>query len=76
MSPAARTSAAWPGFVRRKRAFTRASSSENVSSLVSSVRGLVHGEVVGSDVLWVLVWAVALVAVLGPLTMRRYRTRN
>jgi ABC-2 type transport system permease protein len=46
-----------------------------VSSLVSSVRGLVHGEVAGSDVMWVLVWAVALVAVLGPLTMRRYRDR-
>ena len=46
-----------------------------VSSLVSSVRGLVHGGVAGSDVVWVLVWAVALVAVLGPLTMRRYRDR-
>jgi ABC-2 type transport system permease protein len=46
-----------------------------VSSLVSSVRGLVHGEVAGSHVVWVLVWAVALVAVLGPLTMRRYRDR-
>ena len=46
-----------------------------VSHLVSSVRGLVHGEVAGSDVVWVLVWAVALVAVLGPLTMRRYRNR-
>jgi len=46
-----------------------------VSSLVSSVRGLVHGQVAGSDVTWVLVWAVALVAVLGPLTMRRYRDR-
>jgi ABC-2 type transport system permease protein len=46
-----------------------------VSSLVSSVRGLVHGQVAGSDVMWVLVWAVALVAVLGPLTMRRYRDR-
>jgi ABC-2 type transport system permease protein len=47
-----------------------------VSSLVSAVRGLVHGAVAGSDVVMVLVWAVALVAVLGPLTMRRYRTRN
>ena len=46
-----------------------------VSHLVSSVRGLVHGDVAGSDVVWVLVWAVALVAVLGPLTMRRYRDR-
>jgi daunorubicin/doxorubicin transport system permease protein len=46
-----------------------------VSHLVSSVRGLVHGDVAGSDVVWVLVWAAALVAVLGPLTMRRYRNR-
>ena len=46
-----------------------------VSHLVSSVRGLVHGDVAGSDIVWVLVWAVALVAVLGPLTMRRYRNR-
>jgi ABC-2 type transport system permease protein len=47
-----------------------------VSSLVSAVRGLVHGDVAGSDVALVLLWAAALVAVLGPLTMRRYRTRN
>ncbi|MGY1829594.1 ABC transporter permease [Geodermatophilus sp. SYSU D01180] len=47
-----------------------------VSHLVSAVRGLVHGAVAGSDVVLVLVWAAALVAVLGPLTMRRYRTRN
>jgi daunorubicin/doxorubicin transport system permease protein len=47
-----------------------------VSHLVSAVRGLVHGEVAGSDVVLVLVWAAALVAVLGPLTMRRYRTRD
>ncbi len=46
-----------------------------VSSLVTSVRGLVHGEAVGSDVLLVLAWTVALVAVLGPLTMRRYGNR-
>ncbi|SFT95061.1 ABC-2 type transporter [Geodermatophilus amargosae] len=46
-----------------------------VSHLVSAVRGLVHGEVAGSDVVLVLVWAAALVAVVGPLTMRRYRTR-
>ncbi|MEX5718275.1 ABC transporter permease [Geodermatophilus maliterrae] len=46
-----------------------------VSSLVTSVRGLVHGEAAGSEILLVLVWAVALVAVLGPLTMRRYGNR-
>jgi ABC-2 type transport system permease protein len=46
-----------------------------VSSLVTSVRGLVHGAPVGGDVVLVLVWAVALVAVLGPLTMRRYGNR-
>ena len=46
-----------------------------VSSLVTSVRGLVHGAPVGGDVVLVLVWAVAFVAVLGPLTMRRYGNR-
>ena len=46
-----------------------------VSSLVTAVRGLVHGTVAGSDILLVLAWAVALVAVLGPLTMRRYGNR-
>jgi ABC-2 type transport system permease protein len=46
-----------------------------VTHLVTAVRGLVHGGAAGSSVLWVLAWAVALVAVLGPLTMRRYRDR-
>ena len=46
-----------------------------VSSLVTAVRGLVHGAAAGSDILLVLAWAVALVAVLGPLTMRRYGNR-
>jgi ABC-2 type transport system permease protein len=47
-----------------------------VSSLVGAVRGPVDGEVAGSDVVLVLVRAAALVALLGPLTMRRHRTRN
>ncbi|MBM7808364.1 ABC-2 type transport system permease protein [Geodermatophilus bullaregiensis] len=46
-----------------------------VSSLVTAVRGLVHGEAAGSEILLVLGWAAALVAVLGPLTMRRYGNR-
>lgn len=43
-----------------------------VSHLVTSVRDLMSGAEVGSHVLWVLAWSVALVAVFGPLTMRRY----
>ena len=46
-----------------------------VSSLVTAVRGLVHGGAAGSEILLVLGWAAALVAVLGPLTMRRYGNR-
>ncbi|MFW3169598.1 ABC transporter permease [Geodermatophilus sp. CPCC 206100] len=47
-----------------------------ISHLVTGVRGLMHGEAAAVDVLLVLGWAAALVAVLGPLTMRRYGNRS
>ncbi|MET0435175.1 MAG: ABC transporter permease [Cellulomonas sp.] len=43
-----------------------------VSDLVTGVRGLMNGEPVGDHVVVTLVWALALVVVFGPLTMRRY----
>ena len=44
-----------------------------VSHLVTSVRGLMEGVSVGSEVLWTLGWAAVLVAVFGSLTMWKYR---
>jgi ABC-2 type transport system permease protein len=46
-----------------------------VSAVVTSVRGLMAGDVDATQVLLVLGWSTALVAVLGPLTMRRYGNR-
>lgn len=43
-----------------------------VSDLVTAVRGLMGDVPVGSEVLTVVGWSAALVAVFGPLTMRRY----
>jgi ABC-2 type transport system permease protein len=43
-----------------------------VSDLVTGVRGLMNGLPVGSEVLTTVVWSAVLVAVFGPLTMRRY----
>jgi ABC-2 type transport system permease protein len=47
-----------------------------VSHLVTAVRGLMHGEAMAGDVGMVLLWSALLVAVLGPLTMRRYGNRS
>ena len=46
-----------------------------VSHLVTGVRGLMHGTATSGDVLLVLAWCLALVAVFGPLTMYRYSRR-
>jgi len=43
-----------------------------VSDLVTGVRGLMNAQPVGDHVLVTVLWALALVAVFGPLTMRRY----
>lgn len=47
-----------------------------VSHLVTAIRGLMGGAVQLSDVAWVLVVTVVMTAVLAPVTMRLYRTRN
>ncbi|MDT0278053.1 hypothetical protein [Blastococcus goldschmidtiae] len=44
--------------------------------LVTAVRGLMHGEAMAGDVGMVLLWSALLVAVLGPLTVRRYGNRS
>ncbi|MEV7973494.1 ABC transporter permease [Cellulomonas sp. NPDC089187] len=43
-----------------------------VSDLVTAVRGLMNDVPVGGEVLAVLAWSAGLIAVFGPLTMRRY----
>ena len=47
-----------------------------VSHLVTAVRGLMAGQPDSGEILWVLVASVILTAVLGPITMRLYRTRS
>ena len=47
-----------------------------VSVLTTAVRGLMAGQADGSAILTVLLIAVGLTLVFGPLTMRLYRTRN
>jgi ABC-2 type transport system permease protein len=47
-----------------------------ISHLVTAVRGVMDGTAALGDVAWVLVVAVALVVVFGPLTMRLYRRKT
>jgi ABC-2 type transport system permease protein len=47
-----------------------------ISHLVTAVRGAMHGGIEGGDILAVLLWSAAFIAVFGPLTMRRYTRRN
>lgn len=47
-----------------------------VTFLTTAARGLMHGEAVGDDVSWVLLWSAGLVAVFAPLTMRRYNAER
>lgn len=44
-----------------------------ISHVVTTVRSLMDGQPVGSSLPIALAWGVGLVAVFGPLTMRRYR---
>ncbi|MGW8568481.1 ABC transporter permease [Isoptericola sp. NPDC055881] len=47
-----------------------------VTHLVTAVRGLMAGTPDTGEILWVLVAAVVLTGVLGPVTMHLYRTRH
>jgi ABC-2 type transport system permease protein len=47
-----------------------------ISVLVTAVRGAMDGSVTASEVGWVLLVCVALVAVFAPLTMRRYNAER
>ena len=47
-----------------------------ISHLASAARGLMHGTGGGTEVLWVLLWSAALVAVFAPLTMRAYNAER
>jgi ABC-2 type transport system permease protein len=47
-----------------------------VTHLVTAVRGLMAGTPDSGEIVWVLVAAVVLTGVLGPITMRLYRTRH
>ena len=47
-----------------------------ISHLTNAARGLVHGDVAGGEVAWVLGWSLVLVAVFAPLTMRLYRSER
>ncbi len=47
-----------------------------VSHLVTAVRGLMAGQPDGGEIVWVLIAAVVLTAIFGPITMRLYRTRH
>ncbi|MGW0822103.1 ABC transporter permease [Streptomyces sp. NPDC002845] len=44
-----------------------------ITRLVTAVRGLMHGEPVTTEIGWVLMTCVGLVAVFAPVTMRLYR---
>ena len=47
-----------------------------ITHLADAARGLMHGGVAGGDVLWVLAWSAAFVAVFAPVTMRLYNAER
>ena len=47
-----------------------------ITHLATAARGLMHGTPVGTEVVWVLLWSGALVAVFAPLTMRLYNSER
>lgn len=59
-----------PGWVQ---AFVRVNP---ITLLAKASRGLMHGNVAGTDILWVLVWSAALFVVFAPLAMRQYRAER
>jgi ABC-2 type transport system permease protein len=59
-----------PGWVQ---AFVRVNP---ITHLSSAARGLMHGTAAGTDIAWVLVWSIVLVAVFGPISMRLYNAER
>ena len=59
-----------PGWVQ---AFVRVNP---ITLLATASRGLMPGTVEGTDILWVLVWSVALFVVFAPLAMLQYRAER
>jgi ABC-2 type transport system permease protein len=47
-----------------------------ISHLSTAARGLMHGDASMTEIGWVLLWSVALVAIFGPLTMRLYNAER
>jgi ABC-2 type transport system permease protein len=43
-----------------------------ITHLADSSRALMHGDPVGTSVMWVLLWSAALLVVFAPMTMRLY----
>jgi ABC-2 type transport system permease protein len=43
-----------------------------VTRLASASRGLIHGQDVGGDIVWVLVASAVIAAVASPVAMRMY----
>jgi ABC-2 type transport system permease protein len=44
-----------------------------ITHVATASRGLMHGNVDGTEILWVFGWSLALILVFAPLTMRAYR---
>lgn len=47
-----------------------------ITVLVTAVRGLMHGTATVTEIGWVLLTALALTAIFGPITMRMYRNQK
>jgi ABC-2 type transport system permease protein len=47
-----------------------------ITHLADASRALMHGEAVGSSILWVLLWSAAFLAVFAPMTMRLYNNER
>ncbi len=55
-----------PGFMQTIVSFNP------VTHLTNASRGLMHGSVLGKDVLWVLIASAIVTAVFAPIAMRLY----
>jgi ABC-2 type transport system permease protein len=47
-----------------------------ISHLATAARGLMHGTNAAGDIVWVLAWSAALIAVFAPITMRLYNSER